>query len=243
VITQVYKALHADPHCRCVHIHVAEQPAEVEACIRHYGAPPVALLAARGLLSAQWALVHATHASESELAQLRAAGATLVMCPTTEADLGDGCPVLAPFLAAGGKMAIGSDSNIARHSFEELRLLEWSQRLARGRRNVLATVAEAAPADRLFQIALHGGRSAIGAGARADFVTYDDDAGDWELQSSEDYLSTLVFDTPPPRARQVLSAGRWVIRGGRHAEEAQIESRYRATVQALRATIRTRKSP
>ena len=228
------KALRADPQCRCVHIHVAEQPAEVEGCIRQYGSPPVALLAARGLLSSRWALVHATHSSEAELAQLRAAGATLVLCPTTEADLGDGCPVLAPFLDAGGKMAIGSDSNIGRNALDELRLLEWSQRLARGRRNVLSTGADPAVADRLYRIALHGGRSAIGAGARADFVTYDTDAGDWELQASEDFLSALVFDAVAPRARQVMVGGRWVIRDGRHAEEAQIEARYRETVQALR---------
>ncbi len=241
-ITQVYKLLRADPLCRCVHIHVAEQPAEVEGCIRHHGAPPVALLAARGLLSSQWALVHATHSSESELAQLRAAGATLVLCPTTEADLGDGCAVLASFLNAGGKMAIGSDSNIGRNSLDELRLLEWSQRLARGRRNVLGTPGEPATADRLFQAALHGGRSAVGIGARADFVTYDKDAGDCELQASDDFLSALVFDSVAPRAHQVLSGGRWVIRDGLHGEEKQIEARYRETVQALRAKIRTRNS-
>lgn len=241
-IAQVYKSLRADPLCRCVHIHVAEQPAEVEGCIREHGSPPVGLLASRGLLSSQWALVHATHSSESELAQLRAAGATLVLCPTTEADLGDGCPVLAPFLNAGGKMAIGSDSNIGRNSLDELRMLEWSQRLARGRRNVLGTAGEPATADRLFQAALNGGRSAVGAGARADFVTYEKDAGDWELQASDDFLSTLIFDSVAPRARQVLSGGRWLIRDGRHAEEKQIEARYRETVQALRAKIRTRNS-
>ena len=240
VIHRVHEARRADPLCRCVHIHVAEQPAEVEACIRHYGAPPVALLAARGLLSPKWALVHATHASEAEFAQLRASGATLVLCPTTEADLGDGCPVVAPFLSAGGKMAIGSDSNIGRNAFDELRMLEWSQRLARGRRNVLGTAAEPAAADRLYQIALHGGRSATGAGARADFVTYDTDSGDWQLQTSDDYLSALVFDSPAPRARQVMCGGRWVIRDGRHAEEAHIEARYRETVRALRTMIRTR---
>jgi formimidoylglutamate deiminase len=138
-------------------------------------------------------------------------------------------------------MAIGSDSNVGRNSLDELRMLEWSQRLARGRRNVLSTAAEPAAADRLFQLALHGGRSAIGAGARADFVTYDTDAGDWGLQSSEDFLSALVFDSPAPRARQVLGGGRWLIRNGRHAEEEHIETRYRETVQALRTMIRTRK--
>ena len=240
VISQVHEVLRNDPLCRCVHIHVAEQPAEVAGCIRQYGLPPVALLASRDLLSPRWALVHATHASEAELEQLRAAGATLVLCPTTEADLGDGCPVLAPFLNAGGKMALGSDSNIGRNALDELRLLEWSQRLARGRRNVLSTAADPAAADRLYRIALHGGRSAIGSGAPADFVTYDTDAGDWELQASEDFLSALVFDTQAPRARQVMVGGRWVIRDGRHAEEAQIEARYRETVQALRTMIGTR---
>lgn len=242
VITQVYKALRADPLCRCVHIHVAEQPSEVAGCMRHYGAAPVALLAARGLLSAKWALVHGTHASDTELAQLRASGATLVLCPTTEADLGDGCPPLSAYLNAGGKMAIGSDSNIGRNSLDELRLLEWSQRLARGRRNVLSTAGEPAVADRLYQTALHGGRSAVGAGARADFVTYDKDAGDWELQSEEDFLSALVFDAAAPRAQQVLIGGRWAIRDGRHPEEEYIEERYRDTVRALGTVIRTRKS-
>ena len=241
VIAKVNAALRDDPLCRCVHIHVAEQPAEVAGCVRQYGAPPVALLAGRGLLSPRWALVHATHATETELAQVRASGATLVLCPTTEADLGDGCPVIASFLDAGGHMAIGSDSNIGRSALDELRLLEWSQRLARGRRNLLSSAAEPAAADRLYQTALRGGRSAIGAGARADYVTYETNAGDCDLQSGEDYLSALVFDAQAPRARQVMVGGRWVIRDGHHAEEVQIEARYRETVQALRILIRTRK--
>jgi formimidoylglutamate deiminase len=241
VIGEVDALLQADPLCRCVHIHVAEQPAEVAACTRQYGAPPVALLARENLLSPRWALVHATHSSEAELAQLRASGATLVLCPTTEADLGDGCPVVEPFLNAGGRLAIGSDSNIGRSALEELRWLEWSQRLARGRRNVLACADAPAVADRLYSLALQGGRSAVGGSARADFVTYDTDAGDWALQDSEDYLGALVFDTSAPRARQVMVAGRWVIRDGRHAEEEQIEARYRDAVQAMRAMIRSRK--
>ena len=240
-IERVQQALADDPLCRCVHIHVAEQPAEVAACVRHHGAPPVALLATRGLLSPRWALVHATHASEAELAQLRESGATLVICPTTEADLGDGCPVVAPFLDAGGRMAIGSDSNISRSAFDELRLLEWSQRLARGRRNVLSSASAPATADRLYRIALDGGRSAVGAIARADYVTYENSAGDCDLQNSDDFLSALVFDAQAPRARQVMGAGRWLIRDGRHPEEDHIETRYRGAVRALRAFIRNRK--
>jgi formimidoylglutamate deiminase len=140
-------------------------------------------------------------------------------------------------------MALGSDSNIGRNALDELRTLEWSQRLARGRRNVLGTATDQAVADRLFQIALHGGRSAIGASASADYVTYDTDAGDWELQSRADALSALVFDAAAPRARHVMVGGRWIIRDGQHAEAALIESRYRETLQRLRATLRTGKQP
>ena len=241
-IGHVYQTLHGDALCRCVHIHVAEQPAEVAGCVRQYGLPPVALLAARGLLSPQWALVHATHATETELAQLCTAQATLVLCPTTEADLGDGCPVIAPFLDAGGKIALGSDSNIGRNAVMELRQLEWSQRLARGRRNVLACSHEPYVADRLYQAALHGGRSAIGAGhgaTRADYVTFDSDAGDWDLQAPSDFLSALVFDAATPRAQQVMIGGRWIIRNGVHPEAARIETRYRETMQRLQLAIRT----
>lgn len=238
-IARVQATLADDPNCRCVHIHVAEQPAEVTACLRQHGLPPVALLASRKLLSEKWALVHATQSSEAEFAQIHAARATVVLCPTTEADLGDGCPVVAPFLEAGGHMAIGSDSNIARSSLDELRQLEWSQRLARGRRNVFSVASEPAVADRLFRIAHAGGRRAIGAASfqAADFVTYDAQEGDWKLQSASEYLSALVFDAAAPRARQVLVGGRWLIRDGVHAEEATIEKRYRETIERLRPDI------
>ena len=239
VIGRVQSVLRADASCRCLHIHVAEQPQEVAGCQRQHGLPPIALLAARGLLSPQWALVHGTHASDSELTQLRTAQATLVLCPTTEADLGDGCPAVAPFLDAGGLIAIGSDSNIARESLPELRQLEWSQRLARGRRNVLAGAHQPAVADRLFAAALRGGQAAIGAaaaaaGPRADFVTYDET--DSLQQQPDDYLSALVFDTAAPQARQVMIGGRWIIRDGTHPEEARINSEFRETLQRLALT-------
>ncbi|MGH8252680.1 MAG: amidohydrolase family protein [Steroidobacteraceae bacterium] len=238
-IARVQASLQEDARCRCVHIHVAEQPAEVTACLRQHGLPPVALLASRGLLSAKWALVHATQSSEAEFAQIRAAHATVVLCPTTEADLGDGCPVVAPFLEAGGQMAIGSDSNIGRSSLDELRQLEWSQRLARGRRNVFSTAAEPAAADRLFRIAHEGGQRAIGAASAgaADYVTYAAQEGDCDLQAGPEYLSALVFDAVAPRARHVLVGGRWLIRDGMHDEETTIEARYRETIRRLRPEI------
>jgi formimidoylglutamate deiminase len=228
------------------HIHVAEQPAEVAACREHYGTTPVALLAERGLLGPQWALVHATHTTAAELEQIASSGATLVLCPTTEADLGDGCADAAHYLDAGGRLAIGSDSNIGCNAWGELRQLEWALRLLRGRRNVLASSAEPAVADRLYRAVLPGGWSALGrqgpavsALERADFVTFDSNEGDWPQLPPEYFLSALVFGSTAPLARQVMVGGRWIIRDGRHEKEAEIDARYRSALERLKLPLRS----
>jgi formimidoylglutamate deiminase len=245
-IATVASQLTGNGRCAVTHIHVAEQPAEVAACRAHYGSAPVAFLAERGLLGKQWALVHGTHSAAAELEQIAASGATLVLCPTTEADLGDGCADAAHFLDAGGRLAIGSDSNIGCNAWGELRQLEWALRLLRGRRNVLASSSEPAVADRLYRAVLEGGWGALGrTGAavsdlgRADFVTFDSSEGDWPQLPPEYYLSALVFGSMAPVARQVMVGGRWVIRDGRHAQEAEIDARYRATLERLKLPLRT----
>ena len=246
-IDTVMAEVRDDAHCRCVHIHVAEQVAEVAACVRLHGMPPVALLASRGLLSPRWSLVHATHADNKELEQLRVAGATLVLCPTTEADLGDGIVNLPDFLAAGGHIAIGSDSNIGRNACAELRLLEWTMRLTHGQRNVLSSAGQPVVAERIYAAAWGGGQRALAAGQRAlgagqddraadqraDFVTYDLNDGDCLLQQPRDFLSALVFDSPAPCAQQVMVGGKWLIRDGRHENETEIETRYCQAVRRL----------
>jgi formimidoylglutamate deiminase len=244
-IASVAAQLAVDGRCAVTHMHVAEQPAEVAACRDHYGSTPVALLADRGLLGKHWALVHGVHTTPDELTQIAASGATLVVCPTTEADLGDGCADAAHYLAAGGRLAIGSDSNIGCNAWGELRQLEWAQRLLRGRRNVLASGNEPAVADRLYRAVLDGGWAAVGrpgpaAGdlGRADFVTFDSNEGDWAQLPPEYYLSALVFGAMAPAARQVMVGGRWIIRDGRHAQEAEIDARYRATLERLKLPLR-----
>jgi formimidoylglutamate deiminase len=226
-----------------VHLHVAEQRSEVDDCLAHHGLTPVALLASRALLDERWALVHATHATAEELESVAAAGATVVLCPTTEADLGDGCSEVAHLLAAGGQIALGSDSNVCCRAFGELRQLEWSERLRREQRNVLASAGEPAVADRLYAAVLAGGWSAVGrrggtrgAGAaapRADFVTYDIADGEWAQHPPQNYLASLVFAATPPRPRAVMVAGRWVIQDGQHAAEQRIDARYRAMLRRL----------
>ncbi|MFI4868788.1 MAG: formimidoylglutamate deiminase [Steroidobacterales bacterium] len=244
--------------CAVTHIHVAEQPAEVAACRKHYGSTPVALLAERGLLDPQWALVHGIHTTAAELERIAASGATLVLCPTTEADLGDGCADAAHFLDAGGRLAIGSDSNIGCNAWAELRQLEWALRLLRQRRNVLAGKSQPAVADRLYRAVLAAGWHAVGRAAplapaagqgvagdamrdlgRADFVTFDSSEGDWPQLPPEYFLSALVFGAAAPAARHVMVGGRWVIRDGRHAQQAQIDARYRAALERLKLPLRT----
>jgi formimidoylglutamate deiminase len=232
------------------HIHVAEQPAEVAACRQHFGNSPVALLAERGLLGERWALVHGIHTTAAELDQIAGSGATLVLCPTTEADLGDGCADAAHYLDAAGRLAIGSDSNIGCNAYAELRQLEWALRLLRGRRNVLASASQPAVADRLYRAVLAGGWHAVGRPApagmlagsepgRADFVTFDSSEGDWPQLPPEYYLSAIVFGSPAPLARHVMVGGRWVIRDGRHAREAEIDARYRAALERLKLPLQT----
>jgi formimidoylglutamate deiminase len=223
-----------------LHLHIAEQRSEVEDCIRHHGLAPIALLASRALLDERWSLVHATHATTAEIEAVAAAGATVALCPTTEADLGDGCSEVAHLLDAGGRIAIGSDSNVACHALGELRQLEWSERLRREQRNVLGSAVEVAVADRLYAAVLDGGWCAVrrppaaGAAARrADFVTYDAATGEWAQHPPQNYLASLVFAATPPAPRDVMVAGRWMIRDGQHAAEQQIDAHYRATLQRL----------
>ena len=244
-VVAISDRLLADERCTMMHLHIAEQPQEVEACLRHYGETPVALLEEHGLLGARWALVHGIHTRLEELECIARSQATLVLCPTTEADLGDGCADPRPLLAAGGRLAIGSDSNIGRNPYAELRQLEWALRLKTGRRNVLASVEQPAVADHLYAAVLAGGWRAVGrpvpgaVGTAADFATFDALAGDAAPEEPENYLSALVFDIPAPSARQIMVGGRWLIRDGVHREQERIDSDYRAVIARLAAPLRS----
>jgi formimidoylglutamate deiminase len=163
---------------RPIHIHVAEQPAEVAACLEATGRRPVQLLADAVTLGPQWNLVHATHTDASERALIVASGATVVLCPLTEAYLGDGVFPAAEFAAAGGRLALGSDSNVRIDAVEEARWLEYGQRLLTGRRGCFAD-GEGLGAS-LWRRVASGGAAALGqpvgsveVGACADLVTID----------------------------------------------------------------------
>jgi len=164
-----------------VHIHIAEQMQEVQDCIAHTGQRPIEWLLDHAPVDASWNLVHATHTTPAELAGVRRVGAAIVICPTTEANLGDGVFDLPGYAAVQGAWSIGSDSHVSRSWTEELRLLEYSQRLHHRQRNVAAmALRQESSAAGMLEAALSGGLTATGrplggiaVGQRADFCTLD----------------------------------------------------------------------
>lgn len=203
-----------------IHIHVAEQTAEVDDCVAATGLRPIDWLARHVRLDPRWQLVHATHAAPAEIDAVAASGAGVVLCPSTEANLGDGVPDLPRWLDAGTALSIGSDSHVTRDWREELRLLEYSQRLTLRRRNVAAAphAGEPSTAARLFERLLAGGAAAAGlgtaglqAGARADLLVID--AADPALAGRDGHhlLDTLVFSSPTRPFARVMVGGRWVV--------------------------------
>lgn len=225
-----------------IHIHVAEQTAEVDDCLRATGQRPIEWLAARGWLDARWQLVHATHALSSEIDAVAASGAGVVICPATEANLGDGLPDVPCWLGRGVPLAVGSDSQVTRDWPSELRLLEYGQRLHLRQRNVSAAPQHGEPstAARLFERSLAGGGAAAGfdrwgfeAGARADLLVVD--SGDAPLLGVPPLhvLDALVFSSPGRPFRDVMVAGRWSLRAGRHAREAEVAARFDQAMRAL----------
>ena len=212
-----------------VHIHIAEQRREVEDCLAEHGLRPLEFLLHQGVVDARWNLVHATQCTPGELTALRNTGAAIVICPSTEANLGDGIFDLPSWLGQSGNWSIGSDSHATRSWREELRLLEYSQRLHLRKRNVAASAAVMeSSAAALFEGALAGGSAAAGlplgglrTGERADFMVIDDDAPELAGVGDTHFLDALVFSSPESRLREVYVAGEQVLAGGEEAEYAR----------------------
>jgi formimidoylglutamate deiminase len=223
-----------------IHIHVAEQQREVDDCVAWSGQRPIEWLLARFPVDRRWCIVHATHLTDDETDALAASGATVGLCPTTEANLGDGIFPLARYLAAGGCIGIGSDSNVCRNPAEELRWLEYGQRLAGRRRAAAATEPGESVGGRLWREALEGGAQTldrrtgmIAPGTRADLVVLDATHPALEGAADDDILDILVFATDATPVRDVMVGGRWVVRDGHHAREEEIA----ATWSAARADL------
>lgn len=219
-----------------IHIHVAEQQREVEDCLAWSGARPVEWLLGEAPVDGRWCLVHATHMTEQEIQSLAASDAVAGLCPTTEANLGDGLFPLPDYLSGGGKLGIGSDSNVSISPVEELRWLEYGQRLVRRERLVAASEDTPSTGARLFTQALAGGAQALGrptgrieVGCRADLLVLDPDNPTLIDRSGDGLLDSLVFAGNQNPIKDVVVGGRRVIRDGRHAaEEAALDGFTRA---------------
>lgn len=240
-IGQIREVLETLPGERPVHIHIAEQQAEVQQSLDYSGRRPVQYLMEQMAVSPRWCLVHATHLTADETTQIAASGAVAGLCPTTEANLGDGLFPLEPFLAQGGRFGVGSDSHISQSAVEELRWLEYGQRLQHQRRNIAVSAQQRNVGEFLWQGALQGGAQAAGrpvgalaVGKRADLIVLDSEHPNLYGMALDEVLGSFVFSGNDNLVKDVMVGGQWVVRDGRHVAQQAITARFKQTLAELR---------
>lgn len=223
-----------------IHIHVAEQMAEVEKCIEWSGKRPVEWLLDSGLVDAKWCLVHATHIDDTEIARLAQLAPVVGLCPTTEANLGDGIFPLRPYFESGGSFAVGSDSQITLNAFDELRWMEYTQRLVYQERTIIRQPDMPSVGATLYDHALRGGRRALGRdtgsieiGYRADFLVLDDQLSAMTGKIRDHLLDAAIFAGGENPIRDVMVGGRWVVRNRHHKREEQVLEKFKAVMAKL----------
>ncbi len=216
-----------------LHIHVAEQLLEVEACLKETGLRPIELLLETGLPDQHWCLVHATHATPQELETVAASRAVVCVSISTEANLGDGFFDTKRFLEVGGRLCVGSDSQATIDPTEELRWLEYQQRLRETRRGVLASTEESHVGTVLWRdAAVHGAAAlgqptgSIGVGRRADWLVLDADHPTMAGAALNTVLDRLLFAGGRAAIRDTMVAGKWVVRDGQHAADEGLRANF-----------------
>ena len=224
-----------------IHIHVAEQTKEVEDCLSWCGRRPVDRLFDTTAVNARWCLIHATHITEAESTRITESGAVVGLCPITEANLGDGVFPADTFAAAGGRFGVGSDSNVLIDAAEELRTLEYGQRLWHRARNVMARQEGAATGHALFDAALKGGgvalgaRSALAPGLPADIVSLDPREPALAARTGDALLNAWIFASRRGVVDCVWRRGEKVVADGRHRARERVETRFRTALDNVLA--------
>lgn len=222
-----------------IHIHIAEQLKEVEDCIAWSGQRPVEWLIDNADIDARWCLVHATHMTDTETMALARSGAVAGLCPITEANLGDGLFPAASFLAAGGRFGIGSDSNVRIDMSEELRLLEYGQRLFARERNIMTAGPGRSTGQDMFVSAVRGGAQALGVagglavGHAADMISLDNRHASLVERNGAQIIDSFLFSAGRCAIDCVWRRGTMVVLGGRHVARDAITSRYRRALKPL----------
>lgn len=222
-----------------VHIHIAEQEREVEACLSWSGLRPVQWLYENVAVDERWCLVHATHVTPAEIATISSSKAVVGLCPITEANLGDGIFPVAEFMRLGGRFGVGSDSNVLIDAAEELRLLEYGQRLVLRARNVLSDQDDESTGQFLFERALFGGAQALGisaglrVGASADLVELDPTHPALHARHESAWLDGWIFAARQGVIASVWRKGRLVVAEGRHVCRDRIVRRFRDVLKQV----------
>ncbi|WP_434946040.1 formimidoylglutamate deiminase [Luteimonas sp. SDU82] len=218
-----------------IHIHIAEQVGEVQDCLAVRDLRPVEWLLRNAELDARWTLVHATHLNDGEVAGIARSGATVAICPTTEANLGDGLFRLRDYLDAGGAWGIGSDSHISVSPVEELRWLEYGQRLETRRRNIAVAAGSPGVGTTLLRGTLASARASTGFESTDDTIVLDGDAPLLAAATIDDVAERWIFSGNRPLVREVHVAGRQVVADGLHPRRDAVAARF---ANALRGLLR-----
>jgi formimidoylglutamate deiminase len=225
-----------------VHIHIAEQQKEVDDCLAHYGQRPVEWLLNNAELDEQWCLIHATHINEQERQGIVASKAIAGICPTTEANLGDGIFPTTEFLAEKGTIAIGSDSHISVNPVEELRWLEYAQRLIKQQRAILVSDDEASVGRNLWQQAALGGAQStnsntgeLAIGKQADLIVLDTSKVALFAHDDQHLLDSMIFASQQNMVNDVMVNGHWVIKAGVHELGQKSEQAFSLLLASLSA--------
>ena len=236
----LHEVIDALDNLAAIHIHIAEQTKEVDDCVAWSQMRPVEWLFDQFDVGPNWCLIHATHMTDEETAAMAQSGCVAGLCPTTEANLGDGFFNAVDYFKQDGCWAIGSDSHISIDPVEELRWLEYGQRLLTRKRNVLVSARATNTGRNLFDGALAGGARACGrnigsiaTAARADFIVLDDQHPRLYGRSQDDVLDSWIFSGNENLVRDVYIGGKKIIDHGHHAGEEMIQRNYRSTLDQL----------
>ncbi len=237
---QIAAVLAASDKTCPVHIHIAEQQKEVDDCLAWSGRRPLQWLYENVEVDPRWCLIHATHAEADEVGLMARSGAVAGLCLTTEANLGDGIFPAVDFLAQGGRMGIGSDSHVSLSVVEELRWLEYGQRLRDQRRNRLYGANQPMVGRTLYDAALSGGAQALGqpvgelaVGKRADWIVLDGLDPYLATADGDNILNRWLFAGGDRQVRDVMVNGAWVVREGRHDGQEESAKAFAQVLQEL----------
>ncbi len=223
-----------------IHVHISEQTREVDDCLAWSSQRPVEWLFNHFNVDQQWCLIHATHLNSAEISAMADSGCVAGLCPTTEANLGDGFFNAIDYFSQAGKWAIGSDSHISIDPVEELRWLEYGQRLQTRNRNLLVSSQQRNTGRNLLDGAWQGAALACGrkigrieTGYRADFISLDDSHSRLYGRKQDDLLDSWIFSGNENLVKDVYVGGRHIIQNGSHVNEASITEKYRHTLDQL----------